>query len=240
MRERAQVPFEFCCCIELRQMLGLKAETEKELAGLIKLVSLDSIYYHTCGLTTGGDAFCWGADFYGQLGNDSALTDLNKPAAVYGAKTWSAIDGGYYHSCGVEANGAGSCWGRNFDGRLGADTVTVPVNSSQPTPRVVFGGLTWSTIQVGWFGSCGLTTAGSAYCWGYHYNGQLGDGTATGIGSRLPVQVAGNLTFGALTVGGESTCGRVGTAVWCWGYNGYGNLGDGSSSNKNVPVQIVQ
>jgi len=50
MRERAQVPFEFCCCIELRQMLGLKAETEKELAGLIKLVSLDSIYYHTCGL----------------------------------------------------------------------------------------------------------------------------------------------------------------------------------------------
>lgn len=50
MRERAQVPFEFCCCIELRQVLGLKAETEKELAGLIKQVSLDSIYYHTYGL----------------------------------------------------------------------------------------------------------------------------------------------------------------------------------------------
>ncbi len=50
MSERAQVPFEFFCCIELRQMLGLKAETEKELAGLIKQVSLDSIYYHTYGL----------------------------------------------------------------------------------------------------------------------------------------------------------------------------------------------
>ena len=208
--------------------------------GGLSWASVNAGGYHTCGLTLGGDAYCWGADFYGQLGNDSTLADQNKPAVVYGAKTWSAIDGGYYHSCGVEANGAGSCWGRNFDGRLGADTVTVPVNSSQPTPRVVFGGLTWSTIQVGWFGSCGLTTAGSAYCWGYHYNGQLGDGTATGIGSRLPVQVAGNLTFDALTVGGESTCGRVGTAVWCWGYNGYGNLGDGSSSNKNVPVQIVQ
>lgn len=50
MLERAQEPFEFFCCIEQRQILGLKAETEKELAGLIKLVSLDSIYYHTCSL----------------------------------------------------------------------------------------------------------------------------------------------------------------------------------------------
>lgn len=50
MLERAQVPFEFFCCNELRLMLGLKAESEKELAGLIKLVPLDSIYYHTCSL----------------------------------------------------------------------------------------------------------------------------------------------------------------------------------------------
>ncbi len=50
MLDRAQVPFEFCCCLELREMLGLKAETEKELVGLIKQVSLDSISYHTCGL----------------------------------------------------------------------------------------------------------------------------------------------------------------------------------------------
>jgi alpha-tubulin suppressor-like RCC1 family protein len=114
----------------------------------------------------------------------------------------------------------------------------VPVNSSQPTPRVVFGGLTWSTIQVGWFGSCGLTTTGSAYCWGSNSSGQLGDGTFTG--KPLRSLVSGGLTFSSLGVGGDHTCGRVGTAVWCWGYNGYGNLGDGSSSNKNVPVQIVQ
>lgn len=50
MLERAEVPFEFFGCIGLRLMLGLKAETEKELAGLIRLVPLDSIYYHTCGL----------------------------------------------------------------------------------------------------------------------------------------------------------------------------------------------
>lgn len=50
MLERAQEPFEFFCCIELRQMLGLKAETEKELAGMIQQVPLDSIYYHTCSL----------------------------------------------------------------------------------------------------------------------------------------------------------------------------------------------
>lgn len=49
MRERAEVPFEFCGCVELRQLLGLKAETEKELAGLLRQVSLDSVYYHTYG-----------------------------------------------------------------------------------------------------------------------------------------------------------------------------------------------
>jgi alpha-tubulin suppressor-like RCC1 family protein len=138
----------------------------------------------------------------------------------------------------VNAAGAGYCWGTNYDGRLGADVATYPLNSLQGTPVPVFGGLTWSTIQTGWFGSCGLTTTGAAYCWGYNYDGQLGDGTFTQ--SSVRVAVAGGLTFNTLSVGGDYTCGRVGTAVWCWGYNGEGQLGNAARVRRNEPVQIVQ
>ena len=207
------------------------------VAGGLNWTSVSAGYYHTCGIT-GGNAYCWGWDGYGQLGNDALTTQQPTPVIVAGAQTWTVVNAGYYHTCGVNAAGAGYCWGTNYDGRLGADVGTYPLNSLQGTPVPVFGGLTWSTIQVGWFGSCGLTTTGSAYCWGYNYDGQLGDGTFTQ--SSVRVAVAGGLTFNTLSVGGDHSCGRVGTAVWCWGYNGYGQLGDGSALRKNQPVQIVQ
>ncbi|MDH5199010.1 MAG: RCC1 repeat-containing protein, partial [Gemmatimonadota bacterium] len=124
-------------------------------------------------------------------------------------------------------------------GRLGADTLAVPVNSSQPTPRAVFGGLTWSTIQTGWDFTCGLTTSGTAYCWGYNGDGNLGDGTFDQ--SPLRKAVNGGLTFATLSVGGYHTCGRVGaSAVWCWGGGYDGQLGNGERFRRNEPVQIVQ
>jgi alpha-tubulin suppressor-like RCC1 family protein len=207
------------------------------VAGGFNWTSVSAGYYTTCGIT-GGNAYCWGWDGYGQLGNDALTTQQPTPVIVAGGQTWASVSPGYYHTCGVNAAGAGYCWGTNYDGRLGADVGTYPLNVLQGTPVPVFGGLTWSTIQTGWFGSCGLTTTGSAYCWGYNYDGQLGDGTFTQ--SSVRVAVAGGLTFNTLSVGGDDSCGRVGTAVWCWGYNGNGQLGDGSQLRKNQPVQIVQ
>jgi alpha-tubulin suppressor-like RCC1 family protein len=207
------------------------------VAGGLNWTSVSAGYYHTCGIT-GGNAYCWGYDGNGQLGNDALTTQQPTPVIVAGGQTWTSVNGAYYHTCGVNAAGAGYCWGTNYDGRLGADVGTYPLNSFQGTPVPVFGGLTWSTIQTGWFGSCGLTTTGSAYCWGYNSSGQLGDGTFTQ--SSVRVAVAGGLTFNTLSVGGDHSCGRVGTAVWCWGYNGEGQLGNAARVNRNEPVQIVQ
>jgi len=208
------------------------------VAGGFNWTSVSAGYYHTCGIT-GGNAYCWGYDGYGQLGNDGLTTQQPTPVVVAGGLTWATVNGTYYHTCGVTAAGAGYCWGTNYDGRLGVDTLTYAMNSLQATPVPVFGGLTWTTIQTGWFGSCGLLTTGAAYCWGYNYDGQLGDGTV-GNFSPVRVAVAGGLTFSALTVGGEYSCGRVGTDVWCWGYNGYGQLGDATRVRKNQPGQMVQ
>jgi alpha-tubulin suppressor-like RCC1 family protein len=194
--------------------------------------------YHTCGRTTGNDAFCWGNNGEGQLGIGNQ-TNQNKPVVVTGGKTWIDVAAGYYSSCGVDANGAGFCWGRNYSGVLGADTTAYPVNSLQTAPVPVFGGLIWSTIQPRVEFACGLTSTGSAYCWGVNWSGQLGNGSS---GNYVPIrtQVNGSLTFNALSVGYYHTCGKVGAAeVWCWGEGG-GRLGDGSTSPKFEPVRIVQ
>jgi len=216
-------------------------EVPTQVAGGLTWASVSAATYHTCALTSGGSAYCWGYDGYGQLGNDASLANSSVPVVVAGGKTWTSINGGYYHTCGVDVNGAGFCWGYNGNGVLGADTTSYARNSTQPTPVPVFGGLIFSTIQLGYSHTCGLTTAGSAYCWGYNGSGQLGDGS-TVQDSPLRVGVVGGLTFtsGALTAGSDYTCGRVGSAVWCWGYGYNGSLGNGAAVNKNTPVQIIQ
>jgi alpha-tubulin suppressor-like RCC1 family protein len=94
------------------------------------------------------------------------------------------------------------------------------------TPTPVAGGLTFTSLAVGGFHTCGLTSGGAAYCWGLNDYGQLGDGTIGGppcnfLGqcSRLtPTPVAGGLAFISLTVGAEHTCGLTsGGAAYCWG-----------------------
>jgi alpha-tubulin suppressor-like RCC1 family protein len=209
------------------------------VAGGLAWASVTPGAYHTCGLTTGGSAYCWGYDGYGGLGNDASLTNQPTPVVVAGGRTWGTVNPGYYHTCGVDVNGAGFCWGTNYSGVLGADTTTYARNSTQATPVPVFGALTFATIGTGSDHSCGLTTSGAAYCWGYNGYGQLGDGT-TVPDSPLRVAVIGGLTFNTLSAGGAHTCGRVGTAAWCWGYGYSGQLGNGAAIPRNQPVQIVQ
>lgn len=224
--------------------LGDDATTANKLvptvvAGGLQWASVSPAYFHTCGRTTGQAAYCWGYDAYGQLGNDASLTNSGTPVIVAGGMTWNAVEAGGYHTCGVDANGDGWCWGANYNGRLGVDTLSATPNTPQPLPLAVVAGVTWSTIRLGWDHSCGLASGGAAYCWGYNYEGQLGNGQA-GTDEWLAVAVLGGHTFATLSVGGAHSCGREGTQAWCWGSNGYGQLGDGSSVRRDQPVQIVQ
>jgi len=225
--------------------LGDNSTTQRlvptQVSGGLNWGSVSAGTFHTCALTTGGSAYCWGNDGSGQLGNDATIADSPVPVAVAGGLTWASLTPSYQHTCGVDVNGNGYCWGTNLYGRLGADTTAYPRNSTQPTPVPVFGGLAFATIATGYYHSCGVTTGGSAYCWGQNGSGQLGDGS-TVADSPLRVAVSGGITFstGALSAGRYYTCGRAGTEVWCWGYGGSGNLGNGAAVNKNQPVQIVQ
>jgi len=87
--------------------------------------------------------------------------------------------------------------------------------------------------------TCGLTIAGAAYCWGSAADGALGNGTHDGI-VATPAPVSGGLTFTELSAHpvGRTVCG-VNGAVWCWGRNANGQIGDGTTDDRDVPTIAV-
>jgi alpha-tubulin suppressor-like RCC1 family protein len=190
-----------------------------------------SVGSHTCALTIVGKAYCWGQNTYGQVG-DGTLTERHVPVAVAGGLTFTAISVGSAHTCALTVAGSAFCWGRNTSGTLGNGTFA---NSAVPVP--VAGGLTFASIRsisATGAASCGVTTAGDAYCWGGNTSGMIGGGAAAACqpqGCSTPVKVAGGLKFATVSVGGSTTCGlSIESVAYCWGVNGAGELGAGTAS----------
>jgi alpha-tubulin suppressor-like RCC1 family protein len=146
----------------------------------------------------------------------------------------SSIAAGQNHACAVTTGGDVTCWGTNASGELGDGTTT-----ERPTPTLVSRlGSDVASIVAGGNHVCTVTTGGAARCSGFNAYGQLGDGTTT---TRLvPTPVIG-LGSGvtAIAVGSSHTCAlTTGGAVRCWGYNTYGQLGDGTTINRSTPTQV--
>jgi hypothetical protein len=159
---------------------------------------------------------------------------------VYGPRRWgysgltfAVLSGGVYHTCGVTRTGAAYCWGQNVSGQLGDGTTT-----DRLVPAPVAGNLTFTAMSAGGAHTCGATTSHAAYCWGRNDFGQLGDGTTT---QRLvPTPIAGDLTFAGLSASGRfSSCGvTMSSAAYCWGRNDFGQVGDGTTTDRHVPTAV--
>src|SRR5207244_12329105 len=104
------------------------------------------------------------------------------------------------------------------------------------TPRVAVGaGTTVAARSAGFYNTCGVTTAGTAYCWGDNTYGELGNGTLTS--SPTPVAVSAGLTFAAVSAGYYDACGTTAGAAYCWGDKTYGELGTGTTINTTTTVR---
>jgi len=218
------------------------------VAGGLTFAELTAFGDHTCGVTTSGAAYCWGRNFLGPLG-DGTTTNRAAPVPVAGGLTFRSLVGGYDHTCGLTTTGAAYCWGEGEASELGDSA-----NVDRWAPVPVHGGLTFVSLALGGEHTCGLTSSGAAYCWGANNAGQLGlgyfDATiapkdfAWPITPRVPMPVAGGLTFASLAAGGAQSCGVTAAgAAYCWGQNVAGELGvgygGGSHPMSTVPVAVA-
>lgn len=191
--------------------------------------------YHTCALTTGGGVKCWGWNRYGQVW-EGTEEESNTPVDVEGLTDGvMAIAAGRFHTCALTVDSGVKCWGANESGQLGDGTT---VDRSTPVDVVGLGSGVVAITAGGWH-TCALTTGGGVKCWGANGAGQLGNGTWTyrptpedviGLGSSETAIVAGwNHTCVLIRDGG----------VRCWGWNRSGQLGDGTMTDRNRPVDVV-
>jgi alpha-tubulin suppressor-like RCC1 family protein len=207
-------------------------------AGLGDFEGRDPFEGHSCGVTTTDEAFCWGQNAVGQLGiGGTAGSVVASPTRVAGAHRFRQIDVGSAFTCAVTTTNRAFCWGNGRQGQIGDGKTFLRFS-----PSAVAGGHSFSRVTTGESHTCGQTTLNRAYCWGRNTTGQLGDGTTTG---RLtPVAVAGGLFFRQVSAGGTEfgshTCGKTGAGVaYCWGSNSNGQLGDGTTTNRNRPTRVV-
>lgn len=189
---------------------------------------------HTCALTTLGGVKCWGANFEGQLG-DGTTMDRFAPVDASGLTSGvSAIEAGWYHTCALSTDGGVKCWGDNLFGQLGDGSL--PYRSTAWDVIGLISGI--NSIAAGQGHACALTLGGGVKCWGHNDFGQLGDGTQTTHRTAVDVSSLGS-GVSAIAPGESHTCAlTLGGAVKCWGSNQFGQLGDGTTTERLTAVDV--
>lgn len=197
-------------------------------------VSAIDLWASGCVVTDLGGVKCWGNGGNGELGNGGTSNSLSAVPVTglsSGVVSVAVAEG---HACALLDTGGVKCWGYNGYGQLGDGTTT-----SRTTP-VSVSGLTSGVaeISVGYYNSCAVLTTGAARCWGWNNQGQIGDGTTTN--RSTPTAVSG-LSSGvkSVSVGTLHACATLlAGGAKCWGSNGSGELGDGTTTSRTTPVNV--
>ena len=200
-----------------------------------QVTGVDAGSAHGCGIGADNVTRCWGDNSTGQLGRGVPILRDSVPAAVSGAAVFTQVVTGDGHSCGLAVGGLVWCWGLNTSGELG--------NGGSPqaslVPVMVTGGTVFTQITASGNHTCGLDATGAALCWGNGGSGRIGDGATTS--RTTPRLVGGGHRFSQISAGLAHTCAvrKDDGVVLCWGNNGSGRLGDGTTDVSVLPIEVV-
>ena len=202
-----------------------------------------------CVIASDYQAYCWGENYSGSVGNGTITDPIAVPVAVdtsgvLSGKTIKSLAAGGSHACVIASDNKAYCWGRDIVNELGS---AVRARSAVPVAVIASGvlnGKTMVAISASVNNTCALDSDGKAYCWGSGNYGALGNGTAPYM-SDAPVAVdtSGVLNGKSLVsidtnmLGTSCAIDSAGKA-YCWGSNGYGALGNGLDSDSSVPVAV--
>ena len=210
---------------------------------------------NTCVVTAAGDVKCWGSNSSGQLGFVPSPAQSSTPLDVCedlspGCENIlsgiAAISAGDVHTCAMAAAGGVKCWGDNLDNQLGDGT---RLKSITPVDVCAVASCASAlsdvtAVAAGTGQTCAMAAAGGVKCWGDNDEGQLGVGTESF--RRRPVDVCADAActsvlsgVAAVAAGAGHSCAVTALGgVKCWGVNGFGELGDGTTTDSSTPVDV--
>jgi uncharacterized protein (TIGR03437 family) len=208
--------------------------TPVQVSGLSGVAAVAAGGTHGLALKNDGTLWAWGYNGDGELG-DGTTTSRIAPVQVSGLGGVVAVAAANAHSLAVKNDGTLWVWGSNGYGQLGDGTTTNRVTPVQvkPLSSVV-------AIAAGTAHSLAVKNDGTVWAWGDNGNGQLGDGIIAITRRNIPVQVSGLSAVVAVAAGtGHSLAVKNDGTVWAWGYNDDGELGDGTTTQRNTPVKTL-
>jgi alpha-tubulin suppressor-like RCC1 family protein len=199
---------------------------------------IDAGNAYSIALKTNGTLWTWGDNTNGQLG-DGTYNTRNTPHQVFGSSSdWSMIASGMDHVIALKTSRTLWAWGLNIWGELGDGTHTLNSN----TPQQVMGSASdWSMIAAGYAHSIALKTNRTIWVWGNNGNGQLGLGDSGEATIRTtPTQIGNDSNWSMIAAGNMHTIAlKTDATLWVWGLNDYGQLGDGTTTNRTIPQQVI-
>jgi alpha-tubulin suppressor-like RCC1 family protein len=210
--------------------------TAVQAGGLSHVTAIAGGSLHSIALNGDGTVRSWGYNGNGQLG-DGTTTQRNMAVQAQGISNITSIAAGGQHSVALKIDGTVWTWGNNGFGALGDGTTL-----RRTAPVQVSGLANVMAIAAGVNHTVALKSDGTVWAWGRNAENQLGDGTSAQ--RTTPVQVKmtdgsalSNVTAIAAGYGHTLAIKRDGS-LWAWGYNYYGQLGDGTSTQRSRPVQV--
>lgn len=206
--------------------------------GACEVVSISAGGAHACALLNNGTVKCWGSNSAAPMSSsilgDGTNIDKNIPVQVLGLDNAISVSAGASHTCSVLEDGGVMCWGYNLWGSLGDGT-----NEEKNIPVQVLGLDNATSVAAGVRFTCALLEDGAVKCWGFNAAGQLGIGINT-YNKNIPMSVIGLSDVILISAKNAAhTCALLkDDTIKCWGDNFVGQLGIGSTEDKNIPTIV--
>ena len=225
--------------------LGVGDTNDRNTPTLVKIQGVLGFKQTVAGFANGAaiddqnQAWTWGSNSYGQLGNGNDTTVYNSttPTQVVGGHKFTQIAIGSSHMAAIDTDGNIWTWGQNWNGQLGDGTGGPNAQSSIPVK--VKSDRKFKQIAAGGDNTIALDTTGKIWAWGANYSYSLGDGTSTQRNTPTQAKLPNDHTFTQISIGSQSSKALDDqNQAWAWGDNRYGQVGDGTAATTNNPIQV--